>query len=156
MKGKTPKETEIYMTELVLPNDTNLLGNLLGGRLMHWVDIAGALAATRHARNVVATIQVDDLDFKHPIRQGEMVQLHGKITWVGKSSIEVKIYVYSENLRTGNKVLTNEAYLVFVALDENQNPTQVPELILETEEEKLEYERAKQRRIYRLKKNSNE
>lgn len=148
---KKPCESEVNMTELVLPNDTNLIGNLLGGRLMHWVDIAGALAATRHCRNVVATVQVDSIDFKHPIRRGEMVELHAKLTWVGKTSIEVKVSVYAENLFTGAKILTNEAYIVFVAIDRFGKPVEVPGLILEAEEEKEEWERAVERKKHRIK-----
>lgn len=150
MEGKTPRETEVKMTELVLPNDTNLVGNLLGGRLMHWVDIAGALAATRHARNVVATVQVDSIDFRHPVRRGEMVEFHAKLTWVGTTSMEVKVTVVAENLMTGAKIVTNEAYLVFVAIDRYQKPVPVPPLILETEEDRLEWERALKRRAHRL------
>lgn len=154
MVGKTPDESEVCMVELVLPNDTNLIGNLLGGRLMHWVDIAGALAASRHAKNIVATVQVDSIDFKHPIKKGQMVELHAKLTWVGKTSMEVKVKVYGEDLITGEKRLTNEAYLVFVSIDSCQKPIEVPRLILETQEEKEEWERAVKRKELRIQKNS--
>lgn len=154
MVGKTPGESEVRMVELVLPNDTNLIGNLLGGRLMHWVDIAGALAASRHARNVVATVQVDSIDFKHPIKKGQMVELYAKLTWVGRTSMEVKVKVYGEDLITGEKRLTNEAYLVFVSIDSSQKPIEVPKLILETQEEKEEWERAIKRKEIRIHKNS--
>ncbi|WP_058485733.1 acyl-CoA thioesterase [Defluviitalea phaphyphila] len=152
MNGKTPKESAVEMTELVIPNDTNVLGNLLGGRIMHWIDIAGAMAASRHSNKTVATVYVDSLDFKHPVRMGELVMLKAKLTWVGRTSMEVKVKVYAENLKTGAVILTNQAYLTFVALDDNGKPTPVPPLIPETEEEKKEYEEAEKRRIKRLSK----
>ncbi|PKM52232.1 MAG: acyl-CoA thioesterase [Firmicutes bacterium HGW-Firmicutes-7] len=151
MEKKSPQESETRMTELVLPNDTNLIGNLLGGRLMYWVDIVGALAASRHCRNVVATVQVDSIDFKNPIKRGDMVELYAKLTWVGRTSMEVKISVYSENLFTGEKILTNEAFVVFVSLDRFRKPVEVPGLMIETEEEKEEWEKAIGRKAHRLK-----
>ncbi len=133
--SKTPSQTAVTMTELVLPNDTNLLGNLLGGRLMHWIDIAGALAATRHANKTVATVSVDSLTFKHPVRMGEMVILNAKVVYVGTSSIHTKVEVLSENLSTGARQVTNTANLIFVALDEHARPTPAPALRPETTEE---------------------
>lgn len=152
MEKKSPNESQVYMSELVLPNDTNLIGNLLGGRLMYWIDIAGALAASKHCRNVVATVQVDSIDFKHPIRKGDMVELCAKLTWVGRTSMEVKVDVYSENLFTGEKLLTNEAFIVFVSIDRFGKPMEVPGLLLETNEEQLDWEKANQRRDHRMKK----
>jgi len=146
MIKKTSSESMVKMSELVLPNDTNLLGNLLGGRLMHWMDIAGALAATRHARNVVATVFVDSVNFKHPIKMGDMVELVAKVIWVGRSSMVTKVTVYGENLKTGKKQLTNEAYFTFVAVDDNERPTEVPRLELETEEERMAYELIEKKR----------
>lgn len=150
MEKKSSRESEVYMSELVLPNDTNLIGNLLGGRLMYWIDIVGALAASKHCRNVVATVQVDSIDFKHPIRKGDMVELRAKLTWVGRTSMEVKVDVYSENLFTGEKRLTNEAYIVFVSIDRFGKPIEVPGLLLESEEEQLDFEKAIERRNYRM------
>ena len=149
---KTVKESMIEMTELVLPNDTNLLGNLLGGRLMHWIDIAGALTASRHSNCVVATAALDSLDFRHPCRVGEMVSLKAKITWVGNTSMEVRVDVYCENMKTGSIIKTNKAYITFVALDESGKPVQVPSLCLNTDEEKAEFEKAVRRRELRLSK----
>ncbi|MDP4182503.1 MAG: acyl-CoA thioesterase, partial [Bacillota bacterium] len=126
LKGKTPRESQVEMTELVIPNDTNLLGNLLGGRLMHWLDIAGAMVASRHSNKIVATVALDSLDFRHPVRMGELVILKAKMTWVGRTSMEVSIKVYAENLSTGNIILTNKAYLTFVALDNECKPGVVP------------------------------
>jgi len=150
MKGKTPSESQVEMTELVLPNDTNLLGNLLGGRLMHWIDIAGAMAASRHSNKVVATVALDSLDFRHPVRVGELVILKAKLTWVGRTSMEVTVRVFAENFKTGAIIQTNKAYITYVALDHEGKPTLVPPLIPETEEEKRDYMEAEQRRNERL------
>ena len=156
LKGKTASQSEIEMTQLVLPNDTNILGNLLGGQLMHWIDIAGALAASRHSNKVVATVALDSLDFRHPIRLGEMVILKARLTWVGRTSMEVSVEVYAENMKTGNAILTNKAFISFVALDDDGKPTEVPPLILETEEEKRINKEAEKRREYRLKRRNKE
>lgn len=154
--GKTPAETRVEMTELVLPNDTNLLGNLLGGRLMHWIDIAGAMAASRHANRSVATVALDSLDFRHPARMGELVMLKARLTWTGRTSMEVKVEAYAENTRTGNVILTNRAYMTFVALDEQGKPTPVVPLLPQTEEEKRDYEEGAKRRQERLERKSRE
>lgn len=146
---KTPAESQVEMTELVLPDDTNLLGNLLGGRLMHWLDIAGALAASRHSNKVVATAAVDNIEFNNPVRLGEIVVLKAKITWVGRTSMEVKINVFSENVKTGKRKITNKAYIVFVALDENEKPAPVPKLIPVSEEEKKDFKEAQNRKCKR-------
>jgi acyl-CoA hydrolase len=148
---KAPEISQVEMTELVLPNDTNLLGNLLGGRLMHWIDIAGAMAASRHSNRIVATVSLDSLDFRHPARMGELVILKAKLTWTGKTSMEVSVNVYAENIKSGRTIKTNHAFLTFVALDEDGKPTQVPELIPQTEEEKKHFMEAELRRSERLK-----
>lgn len=146
MTGKTVDETKVKMTELVLPTDTNLLGNLLGGRLMHWMDIAGALTATRHARNPVATVQVESLDFKHPIRQGEMLEILAEIVYVGNTSMVTKVTAEAENLQTGAKRVTNEAFFTYVALNDEERPTKVPPLVIETKEQQAAYDAAKLRK----------
>jgi acyl-CoA hydrolase len=151
---KTVSDSMTEMTELVLPNDTNLLGNLLGGRLMHWIDIAGALAASRHSNCVVATAALDSLDFRHPVRVGEVVRLKARITWVGNTSMEVRVDVYCENMRSGATIKSNKAYITFVALDDSGKPVQVPALCLETDEERKEYAMAEKRREMRLRKKS--
>lgn len=151
ISGKPPKASEVEMTELVLPNDTNLLGNLLGGRLMHWIDIAGAMAASRHSNKIVATVAMDSLDFRHPSRMGEMVILKAKLTWAGRTSMEVTVKVYAENIKTGCIILTNKAYLTFVALDDQGKPSPVPMLIPDTDDEKRDYIEAELRRNERLK-----
>lgn len=149
-KGKTPSMSQVEMTQLVLPNDTNILGNLLGGRLMHWIDIAGAMAASRHSNKVVATVALDSLDFRHPVRMGEFVILKAKLTWVGRTSMEVTVSVFAENYETGSVIQTNKAYITYVALGHGGNPTPVPPLLPETEEEKKDYTEAEQRRNLRL------
>lgn len=147
MEGKTPRETEITMTELVLPNDTNLLGNLMGGRLMNWMDIAGALVASRHSNKIVATVSIDNISFTHPIRMGEMVIIKAKLVYAGKTSMIVLLKVYAENMSTNSQILTNKSRMIFVALDKNGAPTPVPRLIPETEEEVAEFEREKENKL---------
>lgn len=151
MIQKASSESRIEMTELVLPNDTNLLGNLLGGKLMHWVDIAGAMAAQRHSNSIVVTAAIDSVEFRHPVKVGEMITLIARVTWVGRTSMEVAVDVYSENFHTGERKHTNKAYLTFVAVDSGGKPVAVCGLRLETEEEKKEYEAAFARRNERLK-----
>ena len=152
--SKTATDSITEMTELILPNDANLLGNLLGGRLMHWIDIAGAIAASRYSNCVVATAALDSLDFRHPVRVGEIVRLKARITWVGNTSMEVRVDVYCENMKTGAVIKSNKAYITFVALDDSGKPVQVPSLVLETEEERKEHALAEKRREMRLKKKS--
>lgn len=148
---KAPSESFSEMTEMVLPNDTNLLGNLLGGRLMHWIDIAGALAASRHSNKVVATVALDSLDFKRPIKVGEFVILKAKLTWSGTTSMEVKVSVCGENVQTGTRHQTNCAFLTYVALDDKGKPTPVPKVKPVTPDEINDYEDAEKRRQERLK-----
>lgn len=147
---KSPSASAIEMTELVLPNDTNILGNLLGGRMMHWMDIACAMAATRHSNRVVATVSVDSLDFRHPVRMGEIVILRAKLTWVGTTSMEVMVDAYAESAKTGTCTHTNRAYFTFVALDDDEKPTPVSGLKPETPEEMNEYRLAEERRARRI------
>jgi acyl-CoA hydrolase len=151
MRQKSPRESMVEMTELVLPNDTNLLGNLLGGRLMHLVDVAGAMAAQRHSNRIVVTASIDSVEFKHPVKQGQIVTLRARVTWVGRTSMEVAVEVCSEDYMTGEQKFTNKAYLTFVAVDSDGKPTEVCGLLLETEEDRLEYEAAAKRRSERLK-----
>ena len=152
MKLKSPRESLVEMTELVLPNDTNLLGNLLGGRLLHLIDVAGAMAAQRHSNRIVVTAAIDSVEFKHPVKQGQIITLKGRVTWVGRTSMEVLVEVFSEDFLTGKQKFTNKAYLTFVAVDSASKPVEVCGLLLETEEEKKEYEAAAKRRCERLEK----
>jgi acyl-CoA hydrolase len=147
---KSPQESAVEMTELVLPNDTNLLGNLLGGRLMHWMDIAGGMSASRYANKVVVTAAVDNLLFHHPVKLGELVNLKAIVTWTGRTSMEILVKVIAENTLTGEKKLANEAFFTFVALDEAGKPCSIPVLLLITDEEKIQNKEAINRRTRRL------
>ena len=147
---KSPQESAVEMTELVLPNDTNLLGNLLGGRLMHWMDIAGGMSASRYANKIVVTAAVDNLIFHHPIKLGELVNLKAIVTWTGRTSMEILVIVIAENTLTGEKKLANEAFFTFVALDAAGSPFPVPVLLLKTDKEKEQNKEASNRRAKRL------
>jgi acyl-CoA hydrolase len=150
IKEKTPKESAVEMTELVLPNDTNLIENLLGGRLMHWMDVASGMAASRHSNRVVVTAAVDNLLFHHPIHLGELVNIKAQVTWAGRTSMEVLVRVYAENSLTGSSRLANEAFFTFVALDDDGKPVPVPRLKPESNEENTIYQKAEERRKFRL------
>ena len=127
-KTKKISDSVVDMVQLVLPNDVNLLNHLKGGTLMHWIDIVAALTASKHSNHVVATVAMDSLDFKHPIKLGEMVKLVATIVSVGNTSMKIKVDVWAENLQTGTSIMTNEANLIFVALDDDGKPTRVPRL----------------------------
>lgn len=149
LPAKPPRLVE--MTEIVLPNDANPLGNMLGGRLLHFIDLAGGMAALRHAGSPCVTASFDSVDFLTPVHVGEACILQAKVTWVGRTSMEVAVDVYAENLLTGERRHTTSAYTSFVALDpESKQPTQVPPLLLETEEERRTFEEAKLRRTQRM------
>jgi acyl-CoA hydrolase len=143
LKGKKPSESEVAMAELVIPNDANILGNVLGGRVMHWIDLAAATAAHRHCGSICVTAAIEGLSFLNPIRLGHLAHLKARVVCVGRSSLVVKVDVHSEDMDTGEKKMTSEAYLTFVCLDKSGKPKPVPTLILETEEENLECEKAK-------------
>jgi acyl-CoA hydrolase len=138
------------MTELVLPNDTNQLGNLLGGRLMHWIDIAAAIAAQRHSDHVCVTASVDELNFHLPIRLGDTVTLQASVNRSFRTSMEVGVLVTSQGLRQNQPRRANNAYLTFVALDDEGRPIPVPEIVPESPEEHARYEQALVRREDRL------
>ncbi len=147
---KKVSESKMVMTELVLPNHTNQLGQLLGGQLMHWIDICAALCAAKHSQTVCVTASVDSLSFNHPIGLGDAVTLNASLNRVFNTSMEVGVKVFAESFRKGTKTHTNSAYLTFVSLDNNGKPVKVNELIPETEDEKRRYEEALRRREYRL------
>jgi acyl-CoA hydrolase len=147
---KTPSDSYVVMTELVLPNDTNLFGNLMGGRLMYWMDIAAALAAGKHCNAPVVTASVDNISFKTPIKLGNVVHIEAKVTRAFNSSMEVRLNVWGEDITQQYKYKSNEAYYTFVALDPNGNPRSVPDLTVETPEEKELYDGALRRRQLRL------
>ena len=151
-EGKPVKDSVSEYAELALPNDVNKLGNIFGGKVMHLVDLAGAMAAIRHARLPVVTASVDSLQFLHPVHSGELVLLRSSVNRAFRTSMEVGVKVLTENLMTGERLHTCSAYLTFVALDENGRPTPVPCVIPETEEEKRRFREAGERREYRLSK----
>lgn len=148
---KTPSATEVVMTELVLPNDTNYLGNLLGGRLMHWIDIAAALAAMRHSGKVCVTASVDEISFNEPIKLGHVVHIRAVLTRSFRTSMEVFVEVHREDPLNGTTTLTSQAFLTFVAIDQYGKPLPAPPLDPVTDEEKHRYEEAAIRREARLK-----
>ncbi len=147
---KFPKQSAISMTELVLPNDTNTLNNLMGGRLMHWMDIVSAISAQKHSSSTVVTASVDNISFKNPIRLGNVVTLRAKVTRAFNSSMEVRIDVDAEDIPKGEKFESNSAFFTFVAVDGDSHPVQVPAIVPETEEEKALYDGALRRRQLRL------
>ncbi|HET7214465.1 MAG TPA: acyl-CoA thioesterase [Terriglobia bacterium] len=149
-KGKTSSESKVEMVEVVLPNDGNPLGNILGGKVMHLIDIAGAIVAYRHTRHVVVTVSVDNLDFLHPIRIGQLIILRAKVTRAFRTSLEVAVKVYLEDLLTGEQRQTSSAFVTYVALDAEGQPVKVPAVIPQTPEEKHEYREALIRRRHRL------
>lgn len=146
MKAKTAKESFAISTEIVLPNDTNTLGNLMGGRLLHWMDITGAIAAHRHCKRVVVTASVNNVAFNQPIKLADIVTIEAKVSRAFSTSMEVYLDVWVENHISGLKTKCNEAIYTFVAVDQLGNPISVPELIPETEEEVKRYDSALRRR----------
>jgi acyl-CoA hydrolase len=150
MEAKKASESFTVMNELVLPNDTNTFGNLMGGRLMYWMDIAGAMAASKHCNAPCMTASVDNLSFKNPIKIGNIVHIEAQVSRAFNTSMEVHMRVWGEDSLHQYKYESNEAYFTFVALDPNGKPRKVPELIPETEEEKRLYDGALRRRQVRL------
>jgi acyl-CoA hydrolase len=150
MSNRTPSDSYTMMTEIVLPNDTNVFGNLMGGRLMYWMDIAAAIAAQRHCNAPVVTASVDNISFENPIKLGNTVHIEAKVSRAFTSSMEVHLKVWGEDFTQQYKYKSNEAYYTFVALDPNRRPRKVPELIPQTDEERKTFEGALRRRQVRL------
>ena len=150
MESKKASESFIIMNELVLPNDTNTFGNLMGGRLMYWMDIAGGIAAGKHCNAPSMTASVDNLSFKNPIKLGNIVHIEAQVSRAFNTSMEIHMKVWGEDSLHQYRYESNEAYFTFVALDPNGKPRKVPELIPETEEEKALYDGALRRRQLRL------
>tara|TARA_B110000285_G_scaffold57645_1_gene65867 strand:- start:872 stop:1393 length:522 start_codon:yes stop_codon:yes gene_type:complete len=146
MKSRTAQETLSVTTKLVLPNDTNTLGNLFGGQLLAWMDVIASVSAHRHCRRVVVTASVNNVSFKQPIKQSSIVTLEAKVSRAFNSSMEIFLDVYVEDHLTGEKVKSNEAIYTFVAVDQNGGPINVPELVPETKIEKIRYEGALRRK----------
>jgi len=150
MQGKKVSESITIMNEIVLPNDTNVFGNLMGGRLMYWMDIAGAMTAVKHCNAPCMTASVDNLSFKNPIKLGNVVHIEAKVTRAFNTSMEIHLKVWGEDNLHQYSYESNEAYFTFVALDPNNKPRPVPPVIPETETEKLLFEGALRRRQVRL------
>ena len=146
MKSVKASETASITTHIVLPNDTNTLGNLMGGQLLNWMDIASAISAQRHCRRVVVTASVNHVSFDKPVKLGDIVTIKAKVSRAFTSSMEVFMAVYVENPATGEQTLCNEAIYTFVAVDQIGRAIQVPQLLPETDEEKDRYEGALRRK----------
>ncbi|UZD23611.1 acyl-CoA thioesterase [Algoriphagus halophytocola] len=147
---KFAKESAVIMTEMVLPNDTNTLNNLMGGKLMHWMDVVAAIAAQKHSNSIVVTASADNISFKEPIALGNVVTLRSQVTRAFNSSMEVFIEVTAEDIPAKKKVTTHRAFFTFVAVDEHGKPSRIPELVPETAEEIENFEGALRRRQLRL------
>ena len=145
MSKKTVKDTQVIMHELVLPNDTNLLGNVLGGRVMHLMDMCAAMSAYKHARSAVVTASVDQLDFLAPAKMGDIMILKSSVNFTGGSSMEVGVRIESENPKTGNTCHTVSAYLTFVSLNENGKPQKISDVNPETEIERTRFSEGRER-----------
>lgn len=146
MKARKASETLAITTKIVLPNDTNTLGNLFGGQLLAWMDVIASVSAHRHSKRVVVTASVNHVSFQKPISHASIVTLEAKVSRAFVSSMEIFVDVFEENQVTGERVKCNEAIYTFVAVDQNGAPIQVPELIPETEEEKERFEGALRRK----------
>jgi acyl-CoA hydrolase len=151
LRPRTVRESISEMAELVLPNDANPLNSLLGGRLMHWIDLAGAMAARRHSRQHVVTASIDHLDFLVPVRVGDLVILRSSVNRVYRTSMEVGVKVWVEHYRSDQDIHVSSAYLTFVAVDAAGDHLAVPPVVPETEDEKRRYEDAGRRREMRRK-----
>lgn len=150
MRGKTVAESRVMLSQLMLPEHANAMGNVHGGEIVKLADNAGALAAMRHARRTVVTVAIDSMTFLEPIYVGNLVTLVAELTYVGRTSMEVRVDVTAEDVLTGRRTHTNTAYLVYVALDENRRPCPVPPLIPETDEERARMEQARERQALRV------
>ena len=150
MQVRKPSESQTLMTEIVLPNDTNVFGNLMGGRLIYWMDIAAAISAQRHCNAPVVTASVDNISFENPIKLGNTVHIEARISRAFNTSMEIYLRGWGEDFLQKFKYKSNEAYYTFVALDPNRKPMPVPQLLPETDEEKRLFDGALRRRQVRL------
>jgi len=148
---KPIRASRVTLSQLMHPEHANLLGNVHGGWIMKLVDEAGALACMRHAQKKVVTVAIDSMTFRQPIRIGDLIILNAEVTYTGRTSMEAEVQVLAENPITGERTHTNNAYLVYVALDDEGKPTSVPPLKAETDDEKRKMEQAKERQERRLK-----
>ena len=150
MEAKKASESFTIMNEMVLPNDTNTFGNLMGGRLMYWMDIAAGIAAAKHCNSPCMTASVDNLSFKNSIKLGNIVHIEAIVSRAFNTSMEIHLKVWGEDLLRKTKYESNEAYLTFVALDELNRPTPVPPFVPETSEQQRLFDGALRRRQLRL------
>ena len=148
--SKKVSESTIVKNEILMPNDTNMLNNLMGGKMMYWMDICAAICAQKHSEAVCVTASVDNISFRQPIELGSVVTLTAKVTRAFKSSMEIYIEVVAENVPKKTKFVSNSAFFTFVAIDEHGKPIEVPEAVPETEREKELYDGALRRRQLRL------
>jgi acyl-CoA hydrolase len=151
MEGKYVEESRIVLTRLMNVTDANTLGNVHGGLIMKFCDEAGGMAAAKHSRHPVVTITVDSMHFHSPVRIGDLLTVTAEVTWVGRTSMETRVYATAENVLTGEVTHTNTAYFVYVALDQHGRPTPAPPLIPQTDTEKRRFAEAQERRKERLK-----
>ena len=153
-KAKRWQDSASETVQVVLPNDSNPLGFILGGTVMHLIDITGAIACHRHTNTLALTAGVDSLDFIHPIKVGDLIILKSRVTCAFKTSLEVEVEVFSEAIQTGERKLTSKAFLTFVSLDKDGKPKEVPPLLIETPEDEQRCREAHERRDERLKRKS--
>ncbi len=149
-KKKFVKDSNVIMTELVLPNDTNTLNNLMGGRLMHWMDIAAAIAAQKHSNRIVVTASVDNISFNKPLYLGNVVTISAQVSRAFNSSMEIFLKVFAEDIPANKKIQTHSAFFTFVAVDQSGSPIDVPQAVPETDEEQELFDGALRRRQLRL------
>jgi acyl-CoA hydrolase len=150
MQGKHPRQSDTVMSELMMPQHANIMGNVFGGVLLALLDRAAAVAAIRHAGKPCVTVSVDKVDFKEPIHVGELVTAFARVNYAGHTSMEVGVKIIAENVLSADKRHTNSCYITYVALDEQGVPTEIPPILPETADEKRRYDRAAQRRASRL------
>ena len=150
MEQKHPRESETLMSELMMPQHANIMGNVFGGVILALVDRVAAVAAIRHARRPCVTVSVDKVDFKEPIHVGELITAYARVNFAGRTSMEVGVKIIAENVVTGEKRHTNSCYVTYVALDDTGVPTAVPAIVPETADEKRRYARASKRRSTRV------
>ena len=150
MSDKRVKDSEVTLHHLMLPEHANPMGNVHGGVIMKLVDEAGALCAMRHSQRLVVTLAIDSMIFHSPVQVGHVVSCQARVNWVGRTSVEVEVQVIAENPLTGEYSHTNSAHVVYVALDENKQPVEVPRLLLETNDERRRWAEAELRRARRL------
>ncbi|HET7791198.1 MAG TPA: acyl-CoA thioesterase [Gemmatimonadales bacterium] len=150
MQSRHPRESETIMSELMMPQHANIMGNVFGGVILSLVDRVAAVAAIRHSNHACVTVSVDKVDFKEPIHVGELITAYARVNFAGKTSMEVGVKIIAENVLTGNRRHTNSCYVTYVALDDHGVPVEVPPIAPETPDEKRRYERAAKRRANRV------